>query len=189
MIKLFRILLVLVCLMGFLPTVSAANANVEFKNSKIGVVLIAPFDMKTEDFIEIVDNKLNKDEDYKEFIVGSGMQTKYQEYWFNKGELEEGKLTKDVIYDFADFSGYDKLLYLVAAVDIDKNKLSGEGERTRASVEVKGFLVDKNNTLKIISVITNDDSKKSDFRAKKGAFEQCMQDLGRQLQEYLHVGR
>lgn len=184
-----RILLILTCLLGFAatPLSYAANANSrnDSANFKIGVVLIAPTEMKSEEFITTVDDDLNRSGDYKVFIVGDDMQNKYQKYWLTRGELEEGRLSKEVVSEFVDFSGLKQCLYVVVEPQVDKSKLSNNRERTRASVEVKVFLADKNGILNIFSVIKTDDSKYSDLRAKKGAFEQCMNELGRQINEYL----
>ena len=52
-------------------------------------------------------------------------------------------------------------------------------EQTRASLEVKCFLVDKENVIKALAVTQNDDSKTSELRAKRGAFEKCMKELAK----------
>ena len=53
-------------------------------------LLIADADMKTEDFMNKVSDCLKESPNV---VFGTKIQTKYQEYWFEKGELEEGKIT------------------------------------------------------------------------------------------------
>ena len=72
--------------------------------------------------------------------------------------------------------------------------LFGSYEKTRASVNIKGFLVgqDANGAdkiLKMINVTQNADSDTSDLRAKRGAFEKAMKELAKQFNEYLKSGK
>ena len=124
---------------------------------------------------------------------GTHIQTKYQEYWFNKGELEEGKATPQVLFEFRKFSGYDKCLYLVTEKSIEKSSrpdLFTRIEKTRATINIKGYLVGqgtdgKDTVLKLFNVVASADSDTSDLRAKRGAMEKAMKELVLQYNEYL----
>ena len=139
-----------------------------------------------------MEDKINP-ENQQNAVVGTAIQTKYQEYWLSKGELEEGKLTKDIMHDFVKFSGFKKCLFVVPTMQMEKSKVpSGlfmRVEKNRASIEIKGFLVDDANVLKIINVTQNDDSIHSDLRAKRGAFEKGMRDLASQFITYIKTGK
>lgn len=158
------------------------------------VLMVADADMKTEDFMNKVSDCLQEN---RNIVFGTQIQTKYQEYWFEKGELEEGKLTPQVLFEFRKFSGYDKCLYLITERTVEKTKqprLFGSYEKTRASVNIKGYLVgqDANGAdkiLKMINVVANADSDTSDLRARRGAFEKAMKELVRQFNEYLKSGK
>ena len=120
-------------------------------------LLIADADMKTEDFMNKVSDCLKESPNV---VFGTKIQTKYQEYWFEKGELEKQPM------------------------------LFGSYEKTRASVNIKGYLVGQDATgadkiLKMINVTQNADSDTSDLRAKRGAFEKAMKELAKQFNEYL----
>ncbi len=153
-------------------------------------LLIADADMKTEDFMNKVSDCLKESPNV---VFGTKIQTKYQEYWFEKGELEEGKITPQVLFEFRKYSGYDKCLYLITEKTVEKSKqpmLFGSYEKTRASVNIKGYLVGQDATgadkiLKMINVTQNADSDTSDLRAKRGAFEKAMKELAKQLNDYL----
>ena len=142
-------------------------------------LLIADADMKTEDFMNKVSDCLKESPNV---VFGTKIQTKYQEYWFEKGELEEGKITPQVLFEFRKYSG-----------TVEKSKqpmLFGSYEKTRASVNIKGYLVGQDATgadkiLKMINVTQNADSDTSDLRAKRGAFEKAMKELAKQFNEYL----
>ena len=156
-------------------------------------LLVADADMKTEDFMNKVSDCLQEN---RNVDFGTQIQTKYQEYWFEKGELEEGKLTPQVLFEFRKFSGNEKCLYLITERTVEKTKqprLFGSYEKTRASVNIKGYLVGQENgtdkILKMINVVANADSDTSDLRARRGAFEKAMKELVRQFNEYLKSGK
>ncbi|MBO6265844.1 MAG: hypothetical protein J6M57_07555 [Acidaminococcaceae bacterium] len=157
-------------------------------------LLIADTDMKAEDYINKVKEcfQNNPNVDY-----GTHIQIKYQEYWFNKGELEEGKATPEVLFEFRKFSGFDKCLYLVTEKSIEKSiqpAFLTRVEKTRASVNVKGYLVGLGNdgtdkVLKLFNVVSSADSDTSDLRAKRSAFEKAMKELVKQYNEYLRQNK
>ena len=184
--KLFMALITVV-LVGFSAAGLAARPDT-------CALLIADAGMKTEDFMNKVSDCLKEN---RNVVFGTNIQTKYQEYWFEKGELEEGKVTPQVLFEFRKFSGYDKCLYLITEKTIEKTKqprLFGSYEKTRASVNIKGFLVgqDSNGADKILTMINvtqNADSDTSDLRAKRAAFEKAMKELMQKFNNYLRSGK
>ncbi len=153
-------------------------------------LLIADTDMKAEDYVNIIKECL---EDSPNVAFGTHIQIKYQEYWFNKGELEEGEATPQVLFEFRKFSGYDKCLYLVTEKSIEKSSrpdLFSRIEKTRATINIKGYLVGqdtngKDKVLKMFNVVASADSDTSDLRAKRSAMEKAMKELANQYNEYL----
>ena len=160
-------------------------------------LLIAEPDLKADDFMNKVHDCLQEN---KNVVFGTTIQTKYQEYWLEKGELEEGKPTPQVLLEFKKYSGYDKCLYIIADAVIEKS-LKSRGllglrqvEKTRATVNLKGFLVGKDfsgtdKILKVINVTQNADSNTSDLRAKRGAFERAVRELVKNFNESLRGNR
>lgn len=195
-----KILHTLVILLSIVTIQSFSSANTalagvmdRINSPSVCALLIGDADVKTKDFIDILDDKLNSNIDnskQKKIECGTNIQSKYQEYWFSKDFIEEQKLTKTDLHEFVKYSGYDRCLYLiVSAPSMEKTKLpSGwftTSERTRASVEVKGFLVDKDKVIKTINITKNDDSMASELRAKRGAFEKCIKELSKEFQPFL----
>ena len=153
-------------------------------------LLIADTDMKAEDYVNKIKECLqgNPNVDF-----GTHIQTKYQAYWFEKGELEEGKATPQVLFEFRKYSGYDNCLYLVTEKSIEKSiqpALFTKIEKTRASINIKGYLIGQgtdgtDKVLKMFNVVASADSDTSDLRAKRIAFEKAMKELVKQYNEYL----
>lgn len=179
------LLLVMAITMIFTGTVFAGAAN-DFLNKKvdqIGVVIIGNSDYKTDDYYNYISELLNNENDKRYKIVcGSEVQSKYQNYWLDKGFLEEQKPQKNDLFDFYKTSGYDKILYiLVSDPVVDKHNirtgLFSSVEQSRASVTVNSFLVNNNTILKAYSVTKEDDSRASELRAKRGAFRKVLKEL------------
>ena len=163
--------------------VLAADVS-QLKSTKLKtcVVLIGNSDVKTPDFIKYIDKEFNNEEAKKRIACGVEIQSIYQNYWFQKGYLEEQKLQKQDLHDFVKFSSYDRCLVLIISDPVvEKTKVPAgwftTAEKTRASMEVKCFLADSTDIIKSFSVVKNDDSMASDLRAKRGAFEKCVKEF------------
>ena len=178
-----------------LPTCSTSEAGFKDRINapKVCALIIGTPDVKAKDFMERLEENLNRDldEDKKKKVeCGTNIQSLYQNYWLEKGELEEGKLTKAVLHDFVKYSGYDRCLFIVVEdPKMEKSKISagifGSIEQKRASIEVKGFLADQEKVLKIINVTKNNSSETSELRAKRGAFTKCIKELCEDMRPYI----
>ena len=171
------------------PSSTEAAFKDRLSSPKVCALIVGGADVKTKDFTDRLYEALNKniDEDInKKVDCGTQIQSLYQNYWLEKGELEEGKLTKVVLHDFVKFSGYNRCLFLVVAEPkMEKTKINlgifGSAENTRASIEVKAFLADETNVLKIVSSTKNDQSETSELRAKRTAFSKCMKEMSQEM--------
>lgn len=178
-----------------LTTISAASAaDATFETSylpKTCVVVIGESDVRSPDFTKFIGDEFNTKEAKNQVVYGTEIQSAYQNYWFQKGFLEEQNPQKQDLHDFVKFSSYDRCIFLIVSSPIMEKTHQAAGwfkksvggfmaiERTRASLEVKCFLVDKENVIKALAVTQNDDSKTSELRAKRGAFEKCMKELAK----------
>lgn len=173
------------------------TAEASFKDRlyapKVCALIVGDADVKSKDFMERLDENLNRDLDEdksKRVECDTKIQSLYQNYWLDKGELEEGKLTKADLLEFVKYSGYDRVLYLIVSDPIVEKTKQSRGlfvkvENTRASIEVKGFLADKEKVLKIMSVTKNNSSETSELRAKRGAFTKCIKELCEEMRPYI----
>lgn len=159
--------------------------------TKIGVVIIGGPDVKTPDFFKYVSESLKNNDDNRYTIeTGTVVQTKYQNYWFDKGFLDEQILTKPDLNAFVQYSGYNKVLFLIVSNPVlEKTKIPAGWfatvEQTRASIEIKAFFADDISIIKAINVSKEDDSQTSELRAKRGAFQKGIKEIATELQAYL----
>jgi len=185
-------LLALLTLFLFSCTAFAAEGSLLHKPmTKIGVVIVGNADVKTPDYFNSIAEKL-ADQSGKIYTIETGTvaQSKYQQYWFDKGFLDEQKLTKQDLNDFVKYSGYDKVLFLNVADPVMEKTSVPAGwfttvQQTRASIEVKAYLTDATTIIKAIDVSKEDDSQASELRAKRGAFQKDINEIATQLNGFL----
>lgn len=172
---------------------AAKNSN-SAASSKVAVVIVADPDFKTKKTFKHIDDFFGKDsaKNHISLSYGEEVQSKYMEYWFDKGELEEGKPTKDDLTQFVDFSGYDKVIFLIVK-DVSVNQNSGGAIATnvggtaiinstawlRASVTVNAFLVDKDKIIKMTSATKISDDMNQVVYAKQYAFKPCIREISK----------
>ncbi|MDQ0203006.1 hypothetical protein [Pectinatus haikarae] len=160
---------------------------------KIGVIIIGNADVKTSDFFDIISEAMvQSPTDIKKYTVdvGTNVQTEYQNYWLDKGFLDEQPLTKDIILDFVKYSGYDKVLFIIVKDPVIEKTERGSGSWgketvRRASVEVKAYLADGDAVIKSIDVTKENNSSTSDLRAKRGAFKKNMEEIMANIKDSL----
>ena len=170
--KLFIALFAIVCLMTTAIVTEAATPS-----NQIAVVVVGGADYKTKDFIKTT-KSLFKVSDNLELAVGKEVQTKYQKYWLDKGLIDEGTPTKEDFVQFVNYSGYRKVVYLVIKDSVvDQHGRKKGKDRSRISLTVNAFLVDKMKVDQVDSSTNEEDSKTSELRARLGAFKQCVKDI------------
>lgn len=159
-------------LMLLLSVSTALAANL---TERIGVVIVSGADYKTKDFYEFAEKYFVKpfDGDERQFQFGKDAQNKYQNYWLDRGYLEEQKPTQKDFIDFVSYGAYDKVIFL----KVEDSLAEQQKNRSRLTVNVNVFLVDRRKVLKAASSTNEEDSKASQFRARKGAFKKCAKEL------------
>ena len=171
---LFIVWVALICCCG---TAAAAQ-------SQIAVVIVGSSDFKTKDYFSTIKKYLVEpfDETNTTVSYGNDIQTKYQEYWLDQGELDEQRPKKQDLLNFASYGNYNKVLYIVLKDPIVEQ--SGRGKRSdyiRASIGISAFLADKNKIIDTQSVTYESISKTSILRAKRDAFKKCIEDVGKTM--------
>lgn len=145
----------------------------------VGVLLIGDSSYKTTNFYDYVKEYMEGKGDYR-LLISDDFQGKWQEYWLDKGELEEQKPTKNDLLSFVSYSGCDKVLYLICKDPVTDKKragLFGEDESWRTSVSVNAFLCNKEGVVKTSNISREDDSNRSELRARRGAFKKAVREI------------
>ena len=148
----------------------------------VAILLIGGNDYKTKHYFSIMEEVfLNDEKTNVKVIMGEPVQSKYQEYWLNKGFLEEQIPQKDNLLEFVSFAGVDEILYLIVKDPVVDTHWSRDvfqaGQRSRASIQVNSFLAKADSIIRVKAANNEDDSFASELRAKRGAFKKCMQEV------------
>ena len=170
---------------------SICSANFGFGKEKIGILIVGPTEFKTENrYYDIIRENLVPPEGAKYTIsTDENLQSAYQQYWLEKGELEEGKPTKEDFFAFSQKSGYDKILFLVIkdpVTDVSERPyMFSTIKQYRTTVTVNAFLCDGQNILAVRSVAQDGDSEASVVRARADAFNKDMRDIGKYMTDVI----
>ncbi len=152
--------------------------------SQIAVVIVGSSDFKTKDYLDTIKKYLAEPFDETNITVsyGNDIQTQYQEYWLDKGELDEQRPKKQDLLDFVGYGNYGKVLYIVLNDPVVES--SGRGKRSdyiRASIGMNAFLVGKDKIIETKNVTYESVSKTSILRAKRDAFKKCIEDVSKTM--------
>ena len=158
-------------------------ASLDSQTTKIAVVIVGGSDFKTVNFVRYAREFFEEANTNGNLIIFSGdeIQSKYQDYWLDKGLLEEGTPVKQDLLDFVNYSGYDKVIYLMVKDPVVDTHERGRSifrkQNSRASITVNAYLVDRENIIKTATSTKENDSDRSELRAKRGAFKQCVRAI------------
>ena len=171
-----KIISLTVLMMLMATTVFAAARYTE----RLGVVIVSGAEYKTEDYFDFVEKYFVKPfaGDKMQFQFGRDAQNKYQNFWLDKGYLEEQTPTQRDFIEFVSYGAYDKVIFL----KVQDSVTDQQGKRSRLSVNVNAFLVDRRKVLKASSSTNEEDSKASQLRARRGAFKKCAKELSEELE-------
>lgn len=169
------------------PTAHAASAA---SNERIAVLLVGSNDFKTDQYFSMIEKQVAQNCPHSARIsIGSDVQSMYQEYWLDKGYLEEQKPTKDDLVALVNYMNMDKVLFLMVKDPVVEKNFAMDwfdsGERSRASIQMNAFLVDKEKVLRLKASNHEDDSFASDLRAKRGAFKKCVTEITKDMASLL----
>ena len=178
-----RVLFCILFLFVFSCTSFAATSDTPFTKpgGTVGVVIISGSDFKTQDFFDYTRETLAPDTSTKYVLKnGSDIQSLYQNYWIDKGFLEEQTPRKDDLLDFVSYSNFDKVVFiLIPDSEIDEHRwgIWGRHYSVRASVDFKVFVCDKSDILKALTVTKEADSRATALRARREAFKKAMNEI------------
>ena len=141
---------------------------------------------RTKNGFKFIPDGLRKrfESDKNDFVLVSGeeVQDKYHEYWVSRGYMQEGTPSKDTMINFANYSGYDKVVFLLINKSMMQqtgtigtqiaNPTPGGGsvgttiytQTYEASLTMDAFLVDKTKIIQSATTSQVNGDKWSSFK-------------------------
>lgn len=178
-------ILVMMTLLAVTAVSGAASAE-KASGERVAILLMGSNDFKTDQYFGMLGKYfLDNNPHHNRIVIGSDIQSKYQEYWLDKGFLEEQKPEKDDLIALVSYLDVDKVLFLMVKDPVVEKTYTMDwfesGERSRASIQVNAFLASREKVLKLKAANHEDDSFASDLRAKRGAFKKCVVEISKDM--------
>ena len=175
-------------MMTLLAVTGMCNAALakEAGGERVAILLMGSNDFKTDQYFSMLGKYfLDNNPHHNRIVIGSDIQSKYQEYWLDKGFLEEQKPEKEDLIALVSYLDVDKVLFLMVKDPVVEKTYTMDwfesGERSRASIQVNAFLASREKVLKLKAANHEDDSFASDLRAKRGAFKKCVVEISKDM--------
>ncbi len=160
-----------------------------------GLLIIAPVEFKTQDFLKIA-----KDTFGKGYSISQDTQDAWATYCWNKGIDEIDLLTKkEILADFVKATDFDRVIFLIlkdAVVSTEEDGASYNASplfggifggikrkaRRRSSIETRVVVMNhEGETLKVFEESYTDASMTSELRANRGAFSGLCKNISARL--------
>ncbi len=163
----------------FLLMTSSAFAA---QNSQdIGVIIVGGAEFKTSDYYKIIKSEV-KPASGSKIVFGNDLQTRYKKYWLQRGYIGEQMPQKEDLINFTNMSGCEKIICLIISdAVVDKHNSSNHREKVRISVQLDAYICTKTDVVDVFSASEEEDSKGSDLRARRGAFQKCLKEICKTL--------
>ena len=175
-------------MMTLLVVTGMCNAALakEAGGERVAILLMGSNDFKTDQYFSMLGKYfLDNNPHHNRIVIGSDIQSKYQEYWLDKGFLEEQKPEKEDLIALVSYLEVDKVLFLMVKDPVVEKTYTMDwfesGERSRASIQVNAFMASREKVLKLKAANHEDDSFASDLRAKRGAFKKCVVEISKDM--------
>lgn len=178
-----KILFIAAAIVFALTSTVSAQSSSRYLNS-VGVVIIGGAEFKTDDFYRVVKGAIKPLSGAK-IVVGNDLQTLYKKYWLNRGFIGEQTPQKEDLIAFAKMSGCDKVVCLIVTDTVDKQNSSNHRQKSRVSVQVEAYLCTQTDVVDVFSASDDENSKGSPLRARRGAFDKCLKEIGKSLNQNL----
>jgi len=176
-----KIILMVVAVLFFMTNTTFAAQY--FQN--VGVIIVGGAEFKTSDYYKIIKDEI-KPLSGSKIVFGNDLQTKYKKYWLQKGFIGEQMPEKDDLIAFTNMSGCDKIICLIVSDSmVDKHNSSNHREKVRVSVQLDAYICTKTDFIDVLSATDEEDSKGSDLRARRGAFQKCLKEIGKSLNQQI----
>lgn len=158
---------------------------------KTGILIIAPVEFKTQDFLKIATETFGK-----EYDISQNTQDAWAAYCWDKGFAETDPLTKkETLADFVKTTRFNKIIFVIfkdASIATEDHGASYSGSiffgsvqrhvRRRSAIETRVVIMNhEGETLKVFEESYTDASMTSELRANRGAFKGLCKKISERL--------
>ena len=168
-----------------------------FAAGKNGILIIAPSQFKTQDFLKIVNENFGKD-----YVVSQQTQDAWATYCWDNGFIDsDPMINKETLADFTGTTNFDNIIFIMfknAEMTTDDNGVNFNASplfggifasakrkiRRRSTIEARIIIMNhEGKTIKVFEESHTDASMTSELRANRGAFDGLCKSIARRLNE------
>ena len=176
--KFFAVMIV--CLVALTCSICSAAG-------KTGILIIAPTEFKTQDFMKIANESFGKN-----YIVSQQTQDAWAAYCWEKGFVDsDPTISKDTLADFAATTYFDKIIFIMFKDAVKTFEDLGavynrfvyrRAFRFRTAIQARVVIMNQSGeTLKVFEDSYTDASFASELRANRGAFDGLCKNIAVRL--------
>ena len=177
-IDLKKILSVMLAILVLSAATVCAAASSYNRGTK--VVIIGGAEFKTDDYYKIVRKNFGK-KSKAQFEAGSDVQERYQIFMMERYDIGENKPHKQDLIDFAAENGYGSVLFLIVDEHLDTQNNAKSRQKNRITVQLDAYLVNSSRIVDVTTTSQDFNSKTSNLRARRGAFEKCVKEVSKKM--------
>ncbi len=144
------------------------------------VIIIGGGEFKTADYYKIIQKNLGSKSGNK-YECGNEIQKRYQVFMMDRYDIGENKPHKQDFIDFAAWSGYRNVLFLIVDENIDTQNNAKRRQKNRSTIQLDAYLVNGSRIVDFTTTSQDFTSKTSNLRARRGAFEKCLKDAAKSM--------
>lgn len=149
-------------------------------NRSTQVVIIGGAEFKTNDYYKIVRKNFGKSTNVT-FEAGDDVQERYQIFMMERYDIGETTPHKQDLVDFAAENGYGNVLFLIVDEHLDTQNNSSSRQKNRITVQLDAYYVNGSRIIDVTTTSQDFNSKTSNLRARRGAFEKCVKEVAKKL--------
>ena len=166
-----------------------------FAAEKTGILIIAPAQFKTQDFLKIANENFGKN-----YVVSQQTQDSWATYCWNKGFVDsDPMISKEVLADFIGTTDFDNIIFIMfknAEMTVEDKGIKFNASplfggvfgsakrkiRRRSVIEARIIVMNhQGKTIKIFEESHTDASMASELRANRGAFKGLCKNISNRL--------
>ena len=164
---------------------------------KTGILIIAPAQFKTQDFLKIANENFGKN-----YVVSQQTQDAWATYCWDKGFVDsDPTISKEILANFAETTYFDKIIFIMfknAEITVEDEGVNYSASpffggilgnakrkvRRRSVIEARVVVMNRQGeTVKIFEESHTDASMASELRANRGAFNGLCKSIASRLNE------
>jgi len=164
------------CLMTLALLMIFTCSALAVPKNTVGFVIVGGSEYKTSDYYKMV-SSVFKGKKNITLKVSDEMQSQYQKYLLEYDLIGETVPRKQNLVDFTARSSCNEVVFLFVTATTDRQNNPKSRQKNRLTVQVDAYRCDGFKVLDVQTTSQESNSKTSELRARREAFQKCLKQL------------